>query len=73
MPQVEAAPESKMDYVCSSCGYGVAVSMPPPVCPMCRGSEWDLAAWRPFTSLDEFRSRFEPLETELTSSKALVL
>lgn len=64
MPLVDAESEHKVDYVCVSCGYGVALATPPPTCPMCRGSEWDRPLWRPFTSLDEFRARFEPSEEQ---------
>ncbi len=73
MPQVEATPGRKLDYVCKSCGYGIAVTTSPPECPMCRGSEWDEAAWRPFTSLDEYRNRFEPAEAEPQAIEALVI
>ena len=62
MPQVDTVSDRKVDYTCIGCGYGVAVSAPPPACPMCHGSEWDRPLWRPFTSLDEFRARFESLE-----------
>lgn len=62
MPLVDTVSDHKVDYTCAGCGYGVALSEPPPVCPMCHGSEWDRPLWRPFTSLDEFRARFEPLE-----------
>jgi hypothetical protein len=41
---------------------------------MCHGSEWDRPLWRPFTSLDEYRARFEPLESDqLVSTETLVL
>lgn len=36
------------EYVCSDCGYGIAVRAELPVCPMCRGSVWEPArtsAW----------------------------
>jgi hypothetical protein len=70
---VDAVSDRKVDYVCVDCGYGVAVAAPPPVCPMCHGSEWEKPLWRPFTLLDEYRARFEPLETEpLGSTTALV-
>jgi hypothetical protein len=74
MPLADAVTERKIDYICVGCGYGIALTTPPPVCPMCRGSEWDRPLWRPFTSLDEFRARFESLESdELVSSKAFVI
>ena len=71
MPLVDTVSDHKVDYVCAGCGYGVAVAMPPPACPMCRGSEWDKPLWRPFTSLDEFRARFEaPEESEPYAQRA---
>jgi hypothetical protein len=62
MPLVDTVFDHEADYICRGCGYGVALSAPPPTCPMCHGSEWDRPLWRPFTSLDEFRARFEPPE-----------
>jgi len=64
MPLVDTVFDHEDDYVCLECGYGVALSAPPPTCPMCHGSEWDRPLWRPFTSLDEFRARFEPSEEQ---------
>jgi len=29
---------------------------------MCHEDHWDRAGWRPFTSLDEYRANFEPLD-----------
>ena len=69
MPQVDTVTDQKVDYICAECGYGVALVTPPPACPMCHGSEWERPLWRPFTSLDEYRARFEPPETELLGSK----
>jgi hypothetical protein len=37
-------------YRCASCGYGAAVPLPPPECPMCRNRVWDPEAWAPFSS-----------------------
>ena len=34
----------RTEFVCGDCGYGIAVAVPPPRCPMCRSS-----AWRPRT------------------------
>jgi hypothetical protein len=31
------------DFRCTDCGYGVTVRRALPVCPMCRGEDWD--AW----------------------------
>jgi hypothetical protein len=71
MPLVDAVSDQKIDYVCASCGYGVAVSTPPPTCPMCRGAEWDKPVWRPFTSLAEYRVRFEIVEEERLAERKL--
>jgi hypothetical protein len=74
MPQVDVVSDRKVDYICAGCGYGVALSAPPPTCPMCHGSEWDRPLWRPFTSLDEFRARFEaPEELESFAPPDVVL
>ena len=68
MPLVDTVFDQKVDYICAECGYGVALVTPPTACPMCHGSEWERPLWRPFTSLDEYRARFEPPETELLGS-----
>jgi hypothetical protein len=74
MPLVDAVSDHKIDYVCAGCGYGVAVSNPPSVCPMCHENHWDRAGWRPFTSLDEYRANFEPLDLlETRTREALAL
>jgi rubrerythrin len=26
---------------CATCGYGISVREPPPICPMCRGETWE--------------------------------
>lgn len=39
----------RSDYRCASCGYGVVAIDTLPTCPMCGGSTWDPAEWRPFT------------------------
>ena len=33
--------QPRSDLRCSSCGYGISVSEPPPSCPMCGGAEWE--------------------------------
>ena len=71
MPLVDTASDHKVDYICAGCGYGVALAAPPPACPMCHKSEWDRPLWRPFTSLDEFRARFEPSTEESDSFASL--
>jgi len=74
MPLVDTVRERNVDHVCVCCGYGVAVSTPPPICPMCRGTQWDRPLWHPFTSLDEYRARFEPSSAdEYMAKEALAL
>ena len=68
MPLVDTIGDRKVDYVCASCGYGVAVDADPPACPMCHGTAWDRPLWRPFSSLDEFRARFDLLDEDETLS-----
>jgi hypothetical protein len=34
---------------CEGCGYGVSCRTVPDRCPMCHGTEWAYAAWRPFS------------------------
>jgi rubrerythrin len=38
-----------MNLRCSDCGYGAVARTLPPLCPMCRGSSWEFAEWRPFS------------------------
>ena len=45
-----AGSTSRMDVCCAGCGYGAVVESMPPQCPMCSGTTWDFAAWRPLTS-----------------------
>lgn len=33
------------EYHCASCGYGIAVRSPLPLCPMCGGPDWDPGAF----------------------------
>ena len=33
-------PPLKLDFRCTTCGYGVARLRPPERCPMCGGSRW---------------------------------
>jgi hypothetical protein len=73
MPLVDTVFDHEDDYICLECGYGVALSAPPPTCPMCHGTEWDRPLWRPFTSLDEFRARFEPPEEHESLAPPAVL
>jgi hypothetical protein len=74
MPLMDTESDQKVDYICVECGYGVAVATPPPVCPMCHGNEWNRPLWSPYTSLDEYRTRSEPRESEpLGSTTALAV
>ncbi len=43
----------KRDLCCARCGYGAFAADPPPACPMCQGSDWEPARWRPFTGRPE--------------------
>jgi hypothetical protein len=36
----DGAERSLGDFLCASCGYGIAVSRLPEQCPMCAASEW---------------------------------
>jgi rubrerythrin len=40
---------SPMNLRCSDCGYGAVARALPPQCPMCQGSSWEFAEWRPFS------------------------
>lgn len=35
-------------YRCADCGYGVTLRSTLPACPMCSGTTWEQAPWRPF-------------------------
>jgi hypothetical protein len=53
MGMTAASGESvRSDYRCASCGYGVVAIVVPPACPMCGGSTWDHAEWRPFSAAE---------------------
>lgn len=39
---------AKGAFQCSECGYGVVVTDALPTCPMCSGTAWEEAPWRPF-------------------------
>ena len=34
-------------FRCAGCGYGASRTSAPERCPMCSGSVWDFAPWRP--------------------------
>ena len=40
---------SRRDLMCAGCGYGVVVTDEPDRCPICGGTNWDFAPWRPFS------------------------
>ena len=42
--------EVGLSFVCTDCGYGITVRGEQPACPMCRGTSWEPAPWRPFTN-----------------------
>jgi rubrerythrin len=37
------------EFHCASCGYGIVFRGALPDCPICRGTAWKHAAWRPFS------------------------
>jgi rubrerythrin len=43
---VVAAPGPSPDFACAACGYGVSTIVPPPVCPMCRSTDWEPGRWQ---------------------------
>lgn len=38
---VAAGEQARGEYRCAECGYGVAVRVALPACPMCRGRVWE--------------------------------
>jgi hypothetical protein len=52
----------RSDYRCVGCGYGVVTTDALPRCPMCGGSTWDHAEWRPFSSLPPEPAAAAPVE-----------
>lgn len=63
MGMTAASGESvRSDYRCASCGYGAVAIDVPPACPMCGGSTWDHAEWRPFSG-----AATEPLAEQASS------
>jgi rubrerythrin len=42
-----AGAQSKGEFHCAECGYGVTVTRTLPVCPMCSGSAWQRTTWSP--------------------------
>ncbi len=40
--------QSRDEFHCSSCGYGIAVRGKLPLCPMCGGSDWEQVGSTPF-------------------------
>ena len=49
----DAGEPAKGEFHCASCGYGVAVYRTLPPCPMCGGTSWEAAEWRPFARARE--------------------
>jgi len=39
---------------CAECGYGISRPAEPPECPMCRGTTWNPAPWRPFSTTQDW-------------------
>ena len=46
---VAAGAQSKGEFHCAECGYGVTVTRALPTCPMCAGSSWQRTAWSPLS------------------------
>ena len=44
-----SGPATRLNLRCASCGYGAIASSMPAQCPMCAGTTWDFADWKPFT------------------------
>ena len=42
----------RAEHRCAGCGYGIIVSDPLPVCPMCQTSTWDAVGREPFARLE---------------------
>lgn len=43
-----AGERAKGAFRCVECGYGVAIALELPRCPMCSGEQWETAEWSPF-------------------------
>jgi hypothetical protein len=37
------------ELICVGCGYGASCRTVPDRCPMCQQTDWEYAAWRPFS------------------------
>lgn len=44
----EAGEPARGEYLCSNCGYGIAVRAALPECPMCRGGVWEEPSTSPY-------------------------
>jgi rubredoxin len=61
----------RSDYRCGSCGYGVVAADVPPACPMCGGTTWDHAEWRPFSGVaPEPLTEATPIDAEQAPTAA---
>jgi hypothetical protein len=56
-------------FLCSGCGYGARAKIAPERCPMCGGSTWEYAPWRPFSALEAERRDEEVVLAEELSSE----
>lgn len=45
---VAAGEPARGEYRCVECGYGVAVRVALPACPMCRGRRWEETGGSPY-------------------------
>jgi len=37
---------TRSEFRCENCGYGACGTSPPPACPMCRGTRWQIRQLR---------------------------
>jgi rubrerythrin len=44
---------ARTELVCRTCGYGVAIVVPPAHCPICRASSWGIARGARHTAAEE--------------------
>ena len=49
LPLHSAGSPGAGQYRCATCGYGITVRAPLPVCPMCASRSWEAVPWTPFT------------------------
>ena len=53
----ETGTQGAGQYHCPSCGYGITIHAPLPICPMCAGTVWEQVSWTPFArALEELQT-----------------